>query len=81
VVARLINEVLSRFGVVISERAAASSLPVIGALGGATVNVMFMDHFERIASGHFTVRRLERAYGPERIAQLYKQTATQAIGR
>lgn len=81
VVARLISEVLSRFGVVISERAAASSLPIIGAVGGATVNVMFMDHFERIASGHFTVRRLERAYGAERIADLYSQAARQAIGR
>jgi hypothetical protein len=36
---------------------------VIGAFGGAVVNYAFIDHFQDVARGHFTVRRLERAYG------------------
>jgi hypothetical protein len=76
IVARLISEVVGRFGFVMSERAAAGALPIIGALGGATVNVMFMDHSERIAMGHFAIRRLERAYGPERIHRLYRIAAS-----
>ena len=49
----------------------ASAVPIFGALGGATVNVIFMDHFQRVASGHFNIRRLERIYGVERIRHLY----------
>jgi hypothetical protein len=75
VVARLVAEVVGRFGFVVSERAAATAVPVLGALGGATLNVVFMDHFERIATGHFTVRRLERRYGPETVALCYQQAA------
>jgi EcsC protein family len=63
VVNTLVSEIVARFGIVVSERAAASAVPVLGALGGATLNMIFMNHFQRIAQGHFTVRRLERRYG------------------
>jgi hypothetical protein len=71
VVARLLAEIASRFGLVVSERFAASAIPVIGALGGATINVAFMDHFQNVARGHFIVRRLERKYGAEAVRRLY----------
>jgi hypothetical protein len=68
---RLVVEIASRFGIVISERVAAGALPVLGALGGATLNVIFMNHFQRIARGHFTVRRLEREYGIDAVRGYY----------
>jgi hypothetical protein len=72
VVIRLVHELAGRFGIAVSERAAASALPIVGALGGAAVNVMFMSHFQQIAEGHFTVRRLERRYGSAPIKNLYR---------
>jgi hypothetical protein len=63
VLARLIAVIAERFGVVVGEKAAATLIPVVGALGGAAVNVIFIDHFTEIARGHFGVRRLERLYG------------------
>lgn len=48
---------------------------------GASLNVMFMDHFERVARGHFAIRRLERAYGRELIGELYRAAATGAAPR
>jgi EcsC protein family len=75
VVTRLVTEVVSRFGLVLSERAAAGAIPVLGALGGATLNIMFMDHFERVAQGHFIIRRLERLHGREVIGELYRIAA------
>lgn len=69
---RLVVEIASRFGIVISERVAAGAVPVLGALGGATVNVIFMNHFQRIARGHFTVRRLERQYGADVVRRYYE---------
>jgi hypothetical protein len=60
---RLAAQIASRFGVVVSQKVAAQAVPVVGAIGGAAVNAAFMNHFQSIARGHFTVRRLERAYG------------------
>ena len=69
----LISEIVTRFGVIASERVAASALPVLGAIGGAAVNVLFMNHFQRIAQGHFIVRRLERLYGSAPVRRRYHE--------
>jgi EcsC protein family len=76
VVTSLVSEIVSRFGLVVSDKAAAGALPILGAVGGATVNVIFMDHFQRIAQGHFTLRRLERTYGSATVRQLYADLST-----
>ncbi len=68
-----ISQVAARFGVVVSEKAAAQSIPVVGAVGGAAINTIFIDHFQNIALGHFIVRRLERAYGEELVRETYEK--------
>jgi hypothetical protein len=73
VVASLVSEIVSRFGLVVSDKVAAGALPIIGAVGGATVNIVFMDHFQRVAHAHFTLRRLERTYGSARIRERYAE--------
>jgi EcsC protein family len=75
VVGGLVSEIATRFSVVVSERSAASAVPVLGAMGGATVNLLFMNHFQRVASGHFAIRRLEREYGPAVVRRLYDEHA------
>jgi hypothetical protein len=75
VVGGLVSEIATRFSVVVSERSAASAIPVLGAMGGATVNLLFMNHFQRVASGHFAIRRLEREYGPAIVRRLYDEHA------
>ena len=67
VLARLVGQIASRFGVAVSEKAMAQAVPVIGAAGGAAINLVFIDHFQNMARAHFTVRRLERIYGTETI--------------
>jgi hypothetical protein len=74
---RFLALVASRFGVVVSQKAVAQTVPVIGALGGAAVNYAFIEHFQDVARGHFTVRRLERIYGKERVQQEYTRLAQQ----
>jgi EcsC protein family len=59
----LVSVISDRFGAVVSEKLAAELMPVVGALGGGAVNLMFMSHFQEMARGHFVVRRLERKYG------------------
>jgi len=67
----LVRAVAARFGVVVSDKAALQLVPVMGAAAGALVNTVFMRHFQNVAEGHFTVRRLERAYGSDAVAQAY----------
>ena len=62
VLVRFITQVASRFGVMVTQRRGADLL-VVGAPGGAAVNYAFIEHFQEVARGHFTVRRLERVYG------------------
>ena len=71
-IARLIALIASRFGVVVSEKVAAEAIPVVGALGGALINLAFIDHFQTVAKGHFVVRRLERVYGAEVVRSAYE---------
>jgi hypothetical protein len=73
VIARLISQIAARFGVVVSEKVAAQAAPILGAIGGATVNAAFADHFQTLARGHFIVRRLERKHGPGLIAFEYQR--------
>jgi hypothetical protein len=68
---RLLTIISARFGAVVAEKAAAEIVPVIGGAGGAAVNVAFMIHFQDMAEGHFTVRRLEREYGAEVVRAAY----------
>jgi hypothetical protein len=68
---RLAAQIASRFGVVVSQKVAAQAVPVVGAIGGAAVNAAFMNHFQAIARGHFTVRRLERTYGKAPVQVAY----------
>ncbi|ATQ70429.1 peptidase [Methylosinus trichosporium OB3b] len=76
--ARFLALVSARFGVVVSQKAAAQAVPLIGALSGAAINVAFIRHFQRLAQGHFTVRRLERAYGREIVYGEYARMAGRA---
>lgn len=68
---RFVSQVAVRFGVPVSEKLVAQSLPVIGAAGGALLNTLFIDHFQDMARGHFIVRRLERKHGREAVRVAY----------
>jgi hypothetical protein len=69
---RLLNTIAARFSVQVSEQIAAKSIPAIGAVLGAMVNTVFIDHFQQVAHGHFTVRRLERQYGQGTVEAAYQ---------
>jgi hypothetical protein len=70
---RLISQVASRFSIVVSEKAAAQAVPVVGAFGGAAINSLFIDHFQNMGRGHFIVRRLERLHGQDEVRRLYEE--------
>ncbi|SAL58335.1 peptidase [Caballeronia arvi] len=77
---KFLQTIASRFSVQVSEQVAAKSIPAIGAVLGAMVNTVFIDHFQQMAHGHFTVRRLERRYGASAVERAY-QTIEVLSGR
>jgi hypothetical protein len=73
VLVRLIAQIAARFGVVVSEKVAAEALPVVGAAGGASINLLFIDHFQNVARAHFTIRKLERKHGQDAVRAEYER--------
>lgn len=68
---QFIAAVASRFSIQVSEKFVAQAVPILGAAGGASINLAFMTHFQNMAQAHFAIRRLERIYGPELIEEVY----------
>lgn len=69
---RLIALIAARFEIQVSEKVAAMAIPIIGAVGGAGINLLFINHFQDMSRGHFCVRRLERLYGTEQVRLAYE---------
>jgi hypothetical protein len=80
VILRFVSQIATRFGVIVSQKVAAQAVPIIGAAGGAAINYAFIDHFQTLARGHFTVRRLERIYGPALVRAEYDAALREATG-
>jgi hypothetical protein len=59
----------------VSEKLAAQSIPLIGAIGGASINWMFIEHYQKMAKAHFSIRFLERIYGVKTVEKLYNEIA------
>jgi hypothetical protein len=68
---RLTSQIASRFGIPVTEKMMAQSVPVLGAAGGALINILFIKHFQDLARGHFIVRRLEAQYGQDAVRGAY----------
>ncbi len=75
---RLISMVAARYKVQLTQKAAGMLIPGLGAAAGVTINLLFMDHFQNISRGHFTVRRLERRYGADAVHEAYEAFAHRA---
>ncbi|MFA9461023.1 EcsC family protein [Thiohalorhabdus methylotrophus] len=75
---RFVSAIAGRFGVPVSEKAAFQMVPLMGAATGALINTIFFHHFQNMAWGHFTVRRLERRYGTERVQRWYRRIPDEA---
>lgn len=73
--AKIVEKVAVRFGVVVSEKFAAQAVPVIGAVAGAALNTIFIGYYQDMARGHFIVKRLERKYGFEPVRLVYGSLA------
>jgi len=73
-----VRALAARFGIAVSDKLALQMVPMAGALSGALINAIFIDHFQDMARGHFIVRRLERRYGAANVRRAYTTLAGHA---
>jgi hypothetical protein len=69
---QLIAKIAEKFSTQISQKVMGQAIPIIGAAGGSLINTLFMDHFQDMAKGHFTIRRLEKQHTPSYIKKIYR---------
>jgi len=79
-VAEWLTRVGARYSARISHKVLAKAVPFVGAASGAAINSMFVQHFQDVARAHFTIRRLERAYGAEPIQHAYTELQWRKLG-
>lgn len=70
---QFVAHVAARFEVVVSQKALAHALPVVGAITGAAINAAFADHFATAARFHFGIRALEFRYGSDLVRAVYDE--------
>jgi hypothetical protein len=78
---KLFNLIAARFSIPLSEKLAAQTLPALGAVGGASINLLFIRYFQNIARAHFAIRSLERKYSPQFIQHHYRHILQRTTGR
>jgi hypothetical protein len=66
-----ISKIASRYGVQVSEKFILEAIPVIGAVGGGTINYVFLQHYQKIAAAHFTIKALEKKYSFELVQETF----------
>jgi hypothetical protein len=71
VLARFIISMAARYGLVVSEKVAAQLAPLVGAATGASINHIFLTHFQRVAHAHFGIERLCLRYGETAVKDAY----------
>lgn len=71
-IGNFLSKIATRLSLLISEKFLAQAVPVIGAIGGGGLNYVFVDHFQKMATAHFTIRRLERKYGEAEIKSVFQ---------
>ncbi|WP_340154772.1 EcsC family protein [uncultured Winogradskyella sp.] len=71
-IGNFLSKIATRLSLLISEKFLAQAVPVIGAIGGGGLNYVFVNHFQKMATAHFTIRRLERKYGEAEIKSVFQ---------
>jgi len=72
--AQLFAKIVARYQTILASQTVTKSIPIVGAVAGAYINVVFLRYFQDKARGHFIIRRLEKKYGDTIIRQTYNAT-------
>lgn len=68
----IINKIASHFGIVATNKLIAQTLPIVGGITAATINYLFISHYQSMADAHFSIKKLEKEYTTEVVFSTYK---------
>jgi hypothetical protein len=69
---KFMSRIAAQFDIAVTEKFLAQSIPVLSVATGAAINAAFAQHFNRVASFHFGVRKLERQFGVDVVRAIYQ---------
>ncbi len=72
-VQKMISGIAPKVGAVLSQKLAAQTVPVIGAVSGAGINYTFITYYQQIAHVRFKLRKLAEAHGIEAVLSEFKK--------
>lgn len=78
---RFIAQVATFFELAVTEKLIAEAIPIVGALGGATINAAFCEYFVDVSRYHFGLVHLENKYGSDYIKKIYLDVSADARGK
>ena len=73
ILVRFISKIAARYSTVVSQQLAVKAIPIVGAVSGGTINLLFIYHFQSMARGHFIIKKLEAKYGTELVQEKYAE--------
>ena len=71
-VQKMISSIAPKFGAVLSQKLAAQTVPVIGAVSGAGINYTFITYYQQMAHVRFRLRKLASEHGIEAVLGEFK---------
>ena len=71
-VQKMIAGIAPKFGAVLSQKLAAQTVPVIGAVSGAGINYTFITYYQQMAHVRFKLRKLASEHGIEAVVSEFK---------
>lgn len=71
-VQKMIASIAPKFGAVLSQKLAAQTVPVIGAVSGAGINYTFITYYQQMAHVRFKLRKLAKEHGVEVVLGEFK---------
>ena len=71
-VQKIIASIAPKFGAILSQKLAAQTVPVIGAVSGAGINYTFITYYQQMAHVRFKLRKLASEHGIEAVLSEFK---------
>ncbi len=76
---KIISTIAPRLALVLGQKLAAQTVPVLGAASGAAINAAYMSYFREIARIRFALMRLAQVHGGEAVTRAFASAAAHKI--
>jgi hypothetical protein len=76
---KLIATVAPRLALVMGQKLAAQTVPILGAAAGAAINAAYLGYYREIARIRFALMRLSQAHGGEAVTRAFAKAAARKV--